>query len=113
MSKRTKKTTAETATGTEIALVGAEQKATRKRAPKAKATESKPAPKAEPDPTPAEDTEELVVFAFRLTRPERDAIHEAAGSGKASRFVKTLAVAAATGDIDTIHTLVGGVVRRK
>jgi hypothetical protein len=45
-----------------------------------------------------DDAEELVVFAFRLSRAERDLIHAAAGSAKASRFVRTLAVAAARGD---------------
>ena len=45
-----------------------------------------------------DDGEELVVFAFRLTRAERDVIHAAAGSAKASKFVRTLAVAAARGD---------------
>ena len=48
-------------------------------------------------PTP-DDGEELVVFAFRLSRAERDLIHAAAGSAKASKFVRTLAVAAARGD---------------
>ena len=42
--------------------------------------------------------EELVVFAFRLTPEERELLHKAAGPAKASRFVRTLAVAAARGD---------------
>jgi hypothetical protein len=42
--------------------------------------------------------EDLVVFAFRLTEAERDAIHKAAGPAKASGFVRRLAVAAARGD---------------
>lgn len=45
-----------------------------------------------------EDAGELVVFAFRLSRAERDRIHAAAGSAKASRFVRELAVAAARRD---------------
>ena len=53
---------------------------------------------AEAAPEPADDAEDLVVFAFRLSRAERDLIHTAAGSAKASRFVRTLAVAAARGD---------------
>ena len=75
---------------------------------------------AEPGPTsPADATqpgvapaitekteEELVVFAFRLTRAERDLIHAAAGSARASRFVRGLAVAAARGDVPTIEALV-------
>jgi hypothetical protein len=59
---------------------------------------AKPANAPEPKiPTP-DDAEELVVFAFRLTRAERDAIHAVAGSAKASKFVRTLAVAAARRD---------------
>jgi len=42
--------------------------------------------------------EELCVFAFRLTEEERDAIHKAAGPAKASKFVRTLLVAAARND---------------
>ena len=40
----------------------------------------------------------LVVFAFRLTEEQRDQIHKAAGSGKATRFVRSAAIAAASGD---------------
>jgi hypothetical protein len=65
-----------------------------KRAKKAKA------PKAEkPVKVPRLPKEEgLVVFAFRLTEAERDAIHKAAGPARASRFVRTIAVAAANED---------------
>jgi hypothetical protein len=42
--------------------------------------------------------EELVVFAFRLTPAERDAIHKTAGPAKASRFVRQVAVAFAFED---------------
>ncbi len=42
--------------------------------------------------------EELCVFAFRLTEAERDAIHKAAGPAKASKFARSLLVAAATKD---------------
>ena len=55
--------------------------------------------------TPAED---LVVFAFRLTPKERDLIHKAAGPAKASRYVRTLAVAAANGDESLVMKLLGG-----
>jgi hypothetical protein len=55
--------------------------------------------------TPAED---LVVFAFRLTPKERDLIHQAAGPAKASRYVRTLAVAAANGDEALVLKLLGG-----
>jgi hypothetical protein len=68
--------------------------------PAAKATkDTAPKPKqAETVAEPPDDAEELVVFAFRLSRAERDLIHAAAGSAKASKFVRTLAVAAARGD---------------
>ncbi|MEZ4651962.1 MAG: hypothetical protein R3E97_24810 [Candidatus Eisenbacteria bacterium] len=65
---------------------------------------AKPDPKAEPTAT-SEDAEELVVFAFRLTRTERDAIHAAAGPARASKFVKGLAIAGANGDLDGIGTI--------
>ncbi len=42
--------------------------------------------------------EPQVVFAFRLTEVQRDQIHKAAGPGKATRFVRAAALAAASGD---------------
>jgi hypothetical protein len=42
--------------------------------------------------------EQQVVFAFRLTEAERDAIHKAAGPGKATRFVRAAALSAAAGN---------------
>ena len=42
--------------------------------------------------------EELVVFAFRLTEAERDAIHKTAGPARASRFVRRVAAAFAKQD---------------
>jgi hypothetical protein len=53
-------------------------------------------PKKEKEKAPKE--QQLVVFAFRLTEAQRDAIHKAAGPGKATRFVRTAALAAASGD---------------
>jgi hypothetical protein len=52
--------------------------------------------------------EELCVFAFRLTAAERDAIHKAAGSAKASKFVRTLAVAAARNDEAAVKAVLKG-----
>ena len=52
--------------------------------------------------------EGLVVFAFRLTPTERDLIHKAAGPAKASRFVRAVALAAASGDEDALLKLLGG-----
>ena len=54
---------------------------------------------------PKEPREELVVFAFRLTPAERDAIHKAAGPAKASRFVRALCVHAAKGDAETVRKI--------
>ena len=47
--------------------------------------------------------EELCVFAIRLTEAERDAIHKAAGPRRATRFVRSLAVAAARSDMKGIQ----------
>jgi uncharacterized protein (DUF1778 family) len=53
-------------------------------------------PKAAPKATKEKVAKEpLVVFAFRLRPEERDAIHKAAGPGKATKFVLTAALAAA------------------
>lgn len=52
--------------------------------------------------------DDLVVFAFRLTRAERDQIHQAAGPAKASRFVRSLAVAAAGNDETAIKATLKG-----
>ena len=57
--------------------------------------------------------EELCVFAFRLTPEERDAIHKAAGPGKASRFVRTLAVAVAKKDEAAVTAIMDGVKGKK
>ncbi len=75
-------------------------KAAERMAPK-KSVEQKPATKSEAE-------EDLVVFAFRLTPAERELVHAAAGPGRASRFVRALAVAAASGDADAVMALLGG-----
>ncbi len=59
-------------------------------------------------PLQEDDSDDLCVFAFRLTRAERDLIHEAAGSAKASKFVRELSVAAARRDGDAIQRIVAG-----
>ena len=63
-------------------------------------------------PTPAVEkstpAEELVVFAFRLRPGERELIHRAAGPAGASRFVRAVAIAAASGDEQAVLTLLGG-----
>ena len=47
-----------------------------------------------------------VVFAFRLSRAERDRIHAAAGSGKATQFVRAAGLAAGNGDNKAFEQLV-------
>ena len=69
----------------------------------AKAPAPEKASKAAPPDDPRED---LVVFAFRLTQAEREAIHEAAGPAKASRFVRAVALAAARRDVAAIQAVI-------
>ena len=77
--------------------------------PKAKAAKQ-PNPKRETAPkepkTKKEKTprEPQVVFAFRLTKAQRDQIHKAAGPGKATRFVLSAALAA-SGDREALQSL--------
>jgi hypothetical protein len=49
--------------------------------------------------------EPLVVFAFRLRAADRALIHKAAGPAKATRFVLSAALAAASGDKDAFEAL--------
>jgi hypothetical protein len=64
---------------------------------------------AHDDPKKSAPREELCVFAFRLTEEERDAIHKAAGPAKASKFVRTLAVAAARNDEGAVKAIMKGI----
>lgn len=82
---------------------------------KAKAAETKAPAESAGVPDQAPDDLDLVVFAFRLTREERDLIHAAAGAAKASKFARNLLVACARGDngtvlgiLDTIQAPEGG-----
>lgn len=72
-------------------------------------TTPKKEPKAPKEKKAKVPAEELVVFAFRLTPEERDAIHKAAGPAKASKFVRALAVAAARNDEKLVATILKGV----
>jgi hypothetical protein len=74
----------------------------RTRKPARKAPSQKPAKPSQP----AEESEPLVVFAFRLTRTERNLIHKAAGPAKASKMVKAAALAAAKADVDAFRDVV-------
>ncbi len=67
---------------------------------KAKSTKE-PKPKKEKAPK-----QPVVVFAFRLSESDRTHIHTAAGSGKATKFVRAAALAAANADIKAFEALV-------
>jgi len=67
------------------------------------ATVQKPAKAAK---APKED---LMVFAFRLTKEESAAIHKAAGPGKASKFVRALLAAATRNDEATVKEILKSV----
>ena len=58
--------------------------------------------------TAPDDSGEICVFAIRLKRTERDLIHKAAGSGKASQFVRALALAGARGDMKAVTEIIDG-----
>jgi hypothetical protein len=62
---------------------------------KPKTPKTKAAKKTEPKPTRERKPKEegLVVFALRMSEPERVALHEAAGPAQASRVMRALAVA--------------------
>ena len=81
---------------------------------KATAKTRKPAVKAAAAKTTAKpkkqsSREELCVFAFRLTAEERTAIHKAAGPAKASKFARSLLVAAARNDTVAVKAILKAV----
>lgn len=90
---------AEAPAKTETAGKGKAQTAKKERAAK----EAKP-PKAEKPKR--ERVENPVVFAFRLSEADRTRIHEAAGPAGATRFVRSAALAAATGDEKAFEALI-------
>jgi hypothetical protein len=61
------------------------------------------------DPKKKAPRENLCVFAFRLTTEERDAIHKAAGPAKASKFARTLLVAAARNNEAAVKAILKGI----
>lgn len=81
------------------------EKTTTKKTPKATRADSK----VETKPTKAKrdkaPKEELVVFALRMTEPERGALHTAAGPAQASRVMRSLAVAFTNEDDAVFKTL--------
>ena len=68
--------------------------------PKKETAPKEPKPRKQKAPK-----EPQVVFAFRLTEAQRDAIHKAAGPGKASQFVLNAALALAKGDGEALQKL--------
>lgn len=48
---------------------------------------------------------DLCTFAFRLTKDQRDAIHNAAGPRKASEFARSLLLAAAHDDEKSVLSI--------
>lgn len=71
-------------------------------------TKGKAKPKEEA-PTEQPPREDLVVFAFRLTVADRDLIHKAAGAAKASRYARTLLVAASKGDVKLVSEITAAI----
>jgi hypothetical protein len=61
-------------------------------------------PKAKRERQPKE--EGLVVFALRMSEPERVALHEAAGPAQASRVMRGLAVAFTNDDDSAFKSIV-------
>lgn len=79
---------------------------TKKSAAKARAAKKAVQPhEGSPEVVKSQPREELCVFAFRLTTDERDAIHQAAGPAKASKFARELLVAAARRDVEAIRAI--------
>ena len=102
----------------------AKKAAAKKAEPKKKAPKSKPVVrkvigekksrnvKAVAEATvPPDNRHELVVFAFRLTEPERNKIHNAAGRGKATSFARAALVAVATGDETAVKELMASAAK--
>ena len=58
-----------------------------------KTTSKKTAAAKKTAPKAGKPKEDLVVFAFRLAKAERDAIHKTAGPRNATQFVRRVAVA--------------------
>ena len=76
---------------------------TKKKAAKPKAEKKKA--KAAPKQARREKEEDLVVFAFRLSQAERDAIHKTAGPARASRYVRRVTAAFASEDVEAFKAV--------
>jgi len=84
-------------------------KTTKKATAKTRKSAAAAAAKSPAEPKEKALREDLCVFAFRLTAEERDAIHKAAGQAKASKFVRSLAVAAARNDESAVKAILKAV----
>jgi hypothetical protein len=75
---------------------------------KSKTAKTKAAKKAEPQAKRERKPKEegLVVFALRMSEPERVALHEAAGPAQASRVMRGLAVAFTNEDDGAFKSIV-------
>ena len=78
---------------------------TKKKATKSKAKKVVKKPKATPKKERKPKEEGLVVFAFRLSQGERDAIHKTAGPARASRYVRRVTAAFAAEDVDAFKAV--------
>jgi hypothetical protein len=94
--------TSQTATETKPTKTKAPKKTAKPKAVAAKATAAKAAkPKREKPPK-----EDLMTFAFRMTRAESVALHKAAGPANASRTMRALAGAFVAEDRAAFETVV-------
>ena len=80
-------------------------KTTKKAASKTKA-ETAPETKAAKPPREKAFKEDLMTFAFRMPKTESAALHKAAGAGRASRVMRSLAGAFVTGDRAVFESIV-------
>jgi hypothetical protein len=80
-------------------------KTTKKAAPKTKA-ETAPETKVAKAPREKAPKEDLMTFAFRMPKTESAALHKAAGPGRGSRVMRSLAGAFVTGDRAVFESIV-------
>ena len=97
-TSKTSTTEAEATSGKASKPVKAPKTGKKAKAPKAAAQKKEKAPR--------EKVENPVVFAFRLSEADRSRIHDAAGPAGATKFVRSAALAAATGDAKAFEVLV-------
>jgi hypothetical protein len=100
-------TTSKTSTKPEPEGAATKAVAIRKTKADKKAATKQPKLARENEPRQREQFDgEVVVFAFRLGSNDRDRIHAAAGPAGATRFVRSAALAAATGDAKAFEALI-------